>query len=77
MVTILDPRETVPVEPTLPRKESQLRRERGFLAYSVPFPGVKYYAFEPGSRSGIPMPDVNLVRPTLTATLIDERVILL
>ena len=47
------------------------------MAYTMPFPGVKYYAFEPRRRVEYPLPDVATIRPTLTVRLIDERVILI
>ena len=77
MVTILDPRETVPVEPAPLAVAPPPPRERGFMAYTMPFPGVKYYAFEPRRRVEYPLPDVAIIRPTLTVRLIDERVILI
>lgn len=77
MVTILHPGETVPLRPDPMAEEPRAGQERGFMAYSMPFPGVKYYAFEPRAKTEYPLPDVGIVRETLTAKLIDERVILI
>ena len=77
MVTILDPVETIPVELTPVAEAPQPRWEQGFMAYTMPFPGVKYYAFEPRRRVVYPHPDVATIRQTLTVKLIDERVILI
>lgn len=80
MVTILEPRETIFEElPQLVEHVEQPppRREPGFMAYTVPFPGVKYYAFEPRRHIEIPLHGVTAIRETLTARLIDEKVILI
>ena len=77
MVTILEPRETVPVESAPAPEALQPRTEPQEWCYSMPFAGVKYFSFRPAPRPTAPMPNPETTRPTLTARLIDERVILL
>ena len=72
MVTILEPREAIPVEPaplmeTVSPPRPVPRREWG---YSMPCAGVRYYSYRP-VRESRPVPEF------LPVKLIDERVILL
>ena len=83
MVTILEPRETVPVESAPAPEESQPKRGAREWCFSMPFAGVRYFSFRPSP----PMPDPAVPDPvvcdpvasprTIAAQLIDERVILL
>jgi hypothetical protein len=77
MVTILEPRQATPVESAPAPKATQPKPETREWSYSMPFAGVRYFSFQPAQRPAAPMPDPETTRPTLTATLIDERVILL
>ena len=73
MVTILEPREVIPVEsapapePLRPRMERRME-----WGYSVPCAGVKYFTFRPETQ-----PAPAAVPQFLPVKLIDERVILL
>lgn len=77
MVTILEPREATPVESAPAPEAIQPKPEMREWSYSMPFAGVRYFSFRPVLRPAPAMPDPETIRPTLTATLIDEKVILL
>lgn len=73
MVTLLEPREVVPVEPAPalaaePTPPREVRRQE--WGYSIPCAGVRYYSFRPVEEP-CPVPDFLPVR------LIDEKVILI
>ena len=73
MVTILEPREVISVEPAPVREQMPPRTARPYeWGYSMPCAGVKYFAFRPGPRA-VPAPAPQF----LPVKLIDERVILL
>ena len=72
MVTILEPRVDIPVEPDLVQEEPQPKGRYMEWRYAMPFAGVKYYSFRPG-----PAPESKVVPKPLAVELIDERVILL
>ncbi len=72
MVTILEPKVDIPVEPALPPRESQRRGRAMEWRYSMPFAGVRYYSFRP-ERVSESKADVT----PLAVKLIDERVFLL
>ena len=78
MVTILEPRLEVSVEPD-PLPE-EVQPKVGYLEwrYTMPFAGVRYYSFRPSPVAGnesLKPAETEPVR--LAAKLIDERVILL
>ena len=78
MVTILEPRLDIPVEPAPLPEEAQPRA--GYLEwrYAMPFAGVRYYSFRPGPAAPKEPPEPEGTGPArLSAQLIDERVILL
>lgn len=82
MVTILEPRETVPVESApvpeaLQPGPAETGKEAREWRYSMPFAGVRYFSFGPGPRPAAPMPSPQATRQTLEAKLIDEKVILI
>ena len=93
MVTILEPRETVPVESAPAPEKLQPRTGAREWCFSMPFAGVRYFSFRPSPRVSDPIvsdpvvndlavsdPVVNdpVASPqTIKARLIDERVILL
>ena len=76
MVTILEPRETLPLEPVvpepvaatelLPPEAEPPRGEPVEWRFSMPCAGVRYFSFGPPAT-----------RRTMAAKLIDEKVILL
>ena len=73
MVTILEPREVIPVEPPPVPEPLPPRTERRMeWGYSMPCAGVKYFTFRPEPRPA-PAPAPQF----LPVQLIDERVILL
>ena len=82
MVTILKPRETVPVE-SAPAPEAlapevlQPKTESREWSYSMPFAGVRYFSYRPAPRPAATVPEPKTAHPVLSAKLIDERVILL
>ena len=51
--------------------------DRRAMTYSMPFPGVRYYAYSPEPSVEDWLPALKTVRQTLPVKLIDERVILL
>lgn len=71
MVTILEPRETIPAEP-VPLADTALppQARRYEWGYSMPCAGVRYYSCR-AVREPQPVPEF------LPVKLIDERVILL
>ena len=73
MVTILEPKVDTLVEPESTEPE-ETRPRRGYMEwrYAMPFPGVKYYAFQPER-----VEERKVTVKPLTVELIDERVILL
>ena len=77
MVTILKPRETVPVESAPAPEVLQPRTESREWSYSMPFAGVRYFSFRPAPRPAAPVPEPETAHPVLSAKLIDDRVILL
>lgn len=72
MVTILEPKVDIPVEPILEEQEPKPRGGYMEWRYSMPFVGVKYYCFRPE-----PLPKSKAADKPLAVELIDERVILL
>ena len=77
MVTILEPRESVHVESAPPSTPREHVAPRQAMTYSMPFPGVRYYAFRPEPPQEFPLKVLDTIRQTLPVKLIDERVILL
>ena len=78
MVTILEPQVEVSVEP-VPLPE-EVPPKAGYLEwrYAMPFAGVRYYSFRPNPAAGNKSLEPAETAPvTLSAQLIDERVILL
>ena len=77
MVTIQERGKTAPEEsaPTEARRKNM--GDRRAMSYSMPFPGVRYYAFSPEPLAEDWLTDLERVRQTLPVKLIDERVILL
>ena len=73
MVTILEPREVIPVEPAPAPEPLPPRTERPMeWGYSMPCAGVKCFGFRTEPRPApVPVPQF------LPVKLIDERVILL
>ena len=76
MVTILEPRQTIPSEsipseavPALEKEQPRKPRTYEF-GYSVPFAGVKFYSFRPSYAPPV-APEF------LPIVLIDEKVILI
>ena len=82
MVTILEPRKTIPVE-SAPAPEAlqpgtvETERKAREWRYSMPFAGVRYFSFDPAPRPAAPMPSPQATRRTLAAKLIDEKVFLI
>ena len=72
MVTILEPKVDILVEPALAESEPEPRGGYMEWRYAMPFPGVKYYSFRPER-----VPESKAVVKPLAVELIDERVILL
>lgn len=78
MVTILEPRIEVSVEPVPLPEEVQPRAGYMEWRYTMPFAGVRYYSFRPNPAAGNKSPEPAEAAPVrLSAQLIDERVILL
>ncbi len=78
MVTILEPRVDVKVEPALPPKDLPPEAVAQEWGYMMPLAGVKYYSFR--SRPAPQTESRQSLAPSpkrLSAELIDERVILL
>ena len=72
MVTILKPREIVPVDPAPAPEARPPRTEWREWRYSMPFAGVKYFSFRPA-----PLPDQEPAPHPIAVKLIDERVMLI
>lgn len=77
MVTIQEPGKTAPEESAPAEVRRKNMGGRRAMSYSVPFPGVRYYAFSPEPLAEDWLTDLQNVRQTLPVKLIDERVILL
>lgn len=78
MVTILEPRIEVSVEPTPLPEEVQPKAPYLEWRYTMPFAGVRYYSFQPNQVTGKKSSEPAETAPVrLSAQLIDERVILL
>ena len=78
MVTILETKETVPVESArvpdaLQPRPAETGRQAREWRYSMPFAGVRYFSFGPDPRPTAQETNGQALR----AELIDERVILL
>ena len=77
MVTIQEARKTAPEESAPAEARRENMGDRRAMSYSMPFPGVRYYAFSPEPLAEDWLTDLKNVRQTLPVKLIDERVILL
>ena len=77
MVTIQERGKTAPEESALAEVRRENMGDRRAMSYSMPFPGVRYYAFSPEPLAEDWLTDLEKVRQTLPVKLIDERVILL
>ena len=77
MVTILEPRKLAPAESAPTQAQPRKMGDRRAMSYSMPFPGVRYYAFSPQPLTEDWLTGLEKVRETLPVKLIDERVILL
>ena len=82
MVTILEPGKLEPgkleaAESTPTPVQPRPRGDRRAMSYTMPFPGVRYYAFSPQPLAEDWLADLEETRQTLPVKLIDERVILL
>ena len=73
MVTLLEPREVIPVESAPVAEPAPPRAARRYQwGYSVPCAGVRYFGFrEEPRKAPVPVPQF------LPVELIDERVILI
>ena len=77
MVTILEPGILDAAESAPSQVQPRNGGDRRAMTYSMPFPGVRYYAFSPPPLAEDTLTDLGKVRETLPVKLIDERVILL
>ena len=82
MVTILEPGKLEPgklepAESASAQVQPRSMGDRRTMTYSMPFPGVRYYAFSPQPLAEDWLSALKKVRQTLPVKLIDERVILL
>ena len=77
MVTILEPRNPAPAESAPTQAPPRHLGGKRAMSYSMPFPGVRYYAFSPQPSAEDWLTGLEKVRQTLPVKLIDERVILL
>ena len=78
MVTMLEPRVDISVEPVSFPEEVQPKAGYLELRYAMPFAGVRYYSFQTcPAPTTEPVKSPDTLPRRLKAQLIDERVILL